>query len=272
MSGRAGTLATSVSIVTPVCNGERYIEALVESVRRQDQPDLEHIVIDDGSQDATRSVLARFPHLRAWSRENRGQYATMNEGLRAATGGVVCFISADDVMAPRAVTTALAALARDPSADWVYGDYGCIDAAGRPLFPLRPFRHAPTRFYPFSLHISHSSLYVRRSALLQNDLWFDETLRYTGDYDWIVRLLRAPLRVLRVPEVLSHVRLHEQQATNRHFAAMRRESLAVQRRLHIPSMPASLGRKILFGARIVDTARRQGLRHAWQAVRTRLET
>ena len=77
-----------VSIVTPVYNGSLYLEEFIRSVLAQDYPRIEHIVIDDGSTDggATVEILKRFPHLRWWSRENKGQYPTMNEGFAAADG------------------------------------------------------------------------------------------------------------------------------------------------------------------------------------------
>ncbi|MBE3118290.1 MAG: glycosyltransferase, partial [Candidatus Atribacteria bacterium] len=97
-----------VSIITPVYNGAAFIEELILSVQRQDYPNIEHIIIDDGSRDdgATIAILKRYPHLRWWSRENKGQYATMNEGLEAAKGEFVCFISADDLLTPGAVKIA----------------------------------------------------------------------------------------------------------------------------------------------------------------------
>ena len=72
-----------ITIITPVYNGAEYLDELIQSVLRQDYPNIEHLIIDDGSQDggATVSVLQKYPHLRWWSRENKGQYATMNEGL-----------------------------------------------------------------------------------------------------------------------------------------------------------------------------------------------
>src|SRR5512142_3060691 len=97
-----------VSMVTPVYNGAEYLEDLIHSVLSQDYPNIEHIIIDDGSQDsgATVAILRKYPHLHWWSRPNKGQYATMNEGLLAARGDILCFVNADDLVAPNAVKTA----------------------------------------------------------------------------------------------------------------------------------------------------------------------
>src|SRR5262245_24025055 len=87
-----------VSIVTPAFNAAAYLPDLLDSVAAQDYPCIEHIVIDDGSSDdaATPEVLQRYPHVKWWRRENRGQYPTLNEGFRAASGDLVTTISADD--------------------------------------------------------------------------------------------------------------------------------------------------------------------------------
>ena len=110
-----------VSIITPVHNGAKYIEKLIESVRTQDYHNIEHVIIDDGStdDDATVAILRKYPHLNWWSRENKGQYATMNEGLEAARGELVCFISADDVMASGAVHCAVEFMQAHPNYDGV---------------------------------------------------------------------------------------------------------------------------------------------------------
>ena len=79
---------------------------------------------DDG---ATIAILKRYPHLRWWSRENKGQYATMNEGLEAAKGEFVCFISADDLLAPGAVKIAIKHLMQHPELDGLYGRALIID-------------------------------------------------------------------------------------------------------------------------------------------------
>ena len=63
-----------VSIITPVYNGAEYLNEMIQSVQRQDYPNIEHLIIDDGSQDdgATVAILEKYPHLRWWSRENKG--------------------------------------------------------------------------------------------------------------------------------------------------------------------------------------------------------
>ena len=185
-----------VSIITPVYNGAAYLDELIVSVRDQDYPAMEHIIIDDGSNDngATIAVLKKYPHLRWWSRENRGQYATMNEGLEAAQGNIICFISADDVMLPGAVEKAVTFLANYKKYDGVWGITEFTDKDGYLINTLFPLHIFPTSLYGYFTHISHCSLYIKRDTVMINNLKFKSTLRYVGDYDWILSILDS-LRV-----------------------------------------------------------------------------
>ena len=138
-----------VSIITPVYNGAQYLEELIQSVRGQEYPRIEHLIIDDGSTDggSTLAILKRNPHLRWWSRENRGQYATMNEGLQAAHGDIVCFVSADDLLVPGAVGRAAEFFRRCPECDVAIGRTQFITESGAP-YADAPFQSAPVRAMP----------------------------------------------------------------------------------------------------------------------------
>jgi glycosyltransferase involved in cell wall biosynthesis len=203
------------SIITPVYNGAEYIEALIQSVLQQTHDSFEHIIIDDGSMDdgKTAAILANYSHVRWWSRANRGQYATMNEGLEAAHGEWVCFISADDLMSPGALAAVDAFIKSHLTADVIYGRTAYIDIHGSRYEAQHAFRHIPTKLYPYLLGISHCSMYVRKSILLAKELKFDETLRYNGDYDWILSLIRRKLVFEFIDRDLSQVRIHPQRAS-----------------------------------------------------------
>jgi len=220
-----------VSIITPVHNGAKYLDELIQSVLRQDYPNIEHLIIDDGSQDggATIAILKKHHHLRWWSRENKGQYETMNEGLLAAQGEVVCFISADDVISPSAITSVMGFLTVRPNYDGVFGMTNYINSDGKIQPYLVPFRKAPISFYPYFAHIAHCSLYIRLSSLQKHRLFFDPSLRYVGDYDWMIRIHMSRLRIGRLDQELSRVRIHGDQASQKYQEASRLETRKVVR-------------------------------------------
>lgn len=207
-----------VSIVTPAHNASDYLEQLISSVEAQDYPRIEHIVIDDGSNDhgATLAILRRHPQVRWWSRENRGQYATLNEGFRAASGDLVTTISADDTYADTQALSAMADfLLRNPTCDVVHGYTLHVDRGGVPL-AVQPYQNYPYWMLTYNLGcISHCSLVVRRQRLLTDGLLFDESLRYAGDGDWLARLYLAGYRFGRVKRNIAAYRHHDVQTSQR---------------------------------------------------------
>lgn len=88
------------SVITPVYNGSAFLEELILNVQKQDYiGDIEHIIINDGSTDdgATQNIIDKYPHLVTRSRSNFGQYASINEAIKLATGDFLVIISADDL-------------------------------------------------------------------------------------------------------------------------------------------------------------------------------
>jgi glycosyltransferase involved in cell wall biosynthesis len=227
-----------ISIVTPVYNGADYIEDLIQSVINQSYPKIEHLIIDDGSQDegATVSILKKYPHLRWWSRENRGQYPTMNEGLLEAAGEIICYISADDLVSQGAVKSAFEFLNANSEFDGVFGITKFMDQAGNPQAYPRPFQKAPISFVPYFAHIPHCSLYIRRPSLLRQKLLFDPSLKYVGDYEWTIRISQSGLKIGFINRELSRVRLHPNQTSQKNLKAssVEKQQVLKRHRINVP--------------------------------------
>jgi glycosyltransferase involved in cell wall biosynthesis len=204
-----------VSIVTPAYNAGRHLTDLLRSVAAQDYPRIEHLVIDDGSNDdgATVRLLQNHPAVRWWSRHNLGQYATLNEGFRAATGEFVTAISADDTYVDAGALGALARCLIDhPECDVAYGFTLHIDEEGRPL-PVQPYQRYPPWMLRYNLgFIFHCSLLARRDRLLRDNLLFDASFQYIGDADWMLRLSRH-YHFRRVERCIGAYRHHGEQVS-----------------------------------------------------------
>jgi glycosyltransferase involved in cell wall biosynthesis len=225
-----------VSLITPAYNGEEFIEELILSVKNQGYPNFEHLIIDDGSENdkALEAILNRYAHLRWWRKEkNQGQYSTMNEGLSSAKGEVVCFISADDVVVPGAITCVMDFLRRDPTFDGVFGLTGYMDRDGNNLAVPTLFPGAPISLVGYFAHIPHCSLYIKRSSLERYGLFFNPSLRYVGDYDWMIRIGGSPLKIGRIKRELSKVRIHPNQATQKFMDMSQIERREVMKTYHI---------------------------------------
>jgi len=202
-----------VSVITPVYNGSRFLEELIKSVLDQDYPRIEHIIVDDGSNDdgLTVQILKKYPHLRWWSRPNKGAYATMNEGLLAATGEFVTLVCSDDKYATKtAISDAVSLFNSDSNCHAVYGETIRVDEYGLPLDDEPP-RCVPLFLFRYYPGISHCSLFVRRSVVVGQSILFDEQFPYAADYEWIIRIISMGFRFKRLRKPVALFRQHPTQ-------------------------------------------------------------
>jgi glycosyltransferase involved in cell wall biosynthesis len=203
-----------VSIVTPSLNQAQFIRDTIESVRDQDFPRIEHIVVDGGSRDGTLEVLARYPGL-CWSSEpDAGQTHAINRGFRMASGEILSWLNADDLLLPGSVAAVVEAFRADPATMMVYGDGDLIDAGGRNLQPFRftePFNLR--RLVEVHDYILQPTAFVRRPAL-EAIGYLDESLSWCMDWDLWIRIgQRFSVRYL--PCRLAQARLHPDTKTSR---------------------------------------------------------
>jgi glycosyltransferase involved in cell wall biosynthesis len=130
--------APLVSIVVPNFNYERYLDIALDSALGQTYPEMEVIVVDDGSTDGSRRVIESYgDRVRAVFKANGGQTSTCNAGFAAAHGDVVLFLDADDVLlSPTSIERMVAAMR--PGVAAVQASVMTIDAEGRPLGSILP--------------------------------------------------------------------------------------------------------------------------------------
>jgi hypothetical protein len=124
-----------VSVVIGVHNEERYVGAAVESILGQTVWDLEVLVVNDGSTDATADILRRYrdARLRVIEQDNAGLWAALNRGLRDVRSPLVARMDGDDVTHPRRLQYQLDFLDAHPRVALVGSACYKIDAAGRIL-------------------------------------------------------------------------------------------------------------------------------------------
>src|SRR3954452_11903048 len=101
-------MAMLASIIIDNFNYGRFLREAIESALRQAYAPLEVIVVDDGSTDGSREIIASYgDRIIPVLKENGGQASPFNPGFRASRGAVVCFLDADDALAPTVVEKAL---------------------------------------------------------------------------------------------------------------------------------------------------------------------
>jgi len=93
-----------ISVITPVYNGERFIEACIKVVIEQNCPDVEHIILDGGSTDGTVDIIKhhaeKYSHIRWISEKDKGQSDAMNKGIAMAKGEILAILNVDDYYEP----------------------------------------------------------------------------------------------------------------------------------------------------------------------------
>ncbi len=85
-----------ISIVTPTFNCGPFLRECIESVRAQNYPNVEHIIVDGASKDGTVEILKEYPHLTWISEPDHGEAEALNKGLRMATGEIIGWLGGDD--------------------------------------------------------------------------------------------------------------------------------------------------------------------------------
>jgi hypothetical protein len=134
--------ATRVSIIVNNYNYAAYLPQAIDSALAQDYPHCEVIVVDDGSQDHSRQVIAGYAdRVRPVLKENGGQGSAFNAGFAAASGEIVFFLDADDLLEVSAARRAAETFSARPDLARLQFRMQVVDAAGRATGAVKPPPH-----------------------------------------------------------------------------------------------------------------------------------
>ncbi len=198
-----------VSIVTPTYNQAEFLAATLDSILAQDYPNIEYIVIDDGSTDSTPDVLNSYTGRVKWERHtNTGQSRTLNKAWANARGEYLGYLSSDDLLLPHAVSTLVAALQTHPDSLVAYCDFDLIDSKGRRTGAVRSPDYDYRRMVEQLICPPGPGALFRRSLFDRIGGW-NEHLRRIPDFEYWLRAGRIG-SFIRVPRVLAQYRVHEE--------------------------------------------------------------
>jgi glycosyltransferase involved in cell wall biosynthesis len=207
----APTDLPAITVLTPSLNSAATIERTLASVREQDYPRLEHLVIDGGSNDGTLDVLRRTEEVHWISEPDGGLSNALNKGLALATGEVIGWLNADDFYLPGALSSVGAAFAAREVAEWLTAPCLIVDAQDHEIrTAVTAYKRALLRRYSLRTlltqnYVAAPSTFVRARALREIG-GFDEQLALAMDYDAWLKLARrgdpivcdAPLATFRM--------------------------------------------------------------------------
>ncbi len=214
-----------VSVVLPSFNHEAFVEEAMRSVFRQEWPELELVVVDDGSTDDSRKVIARV--LRDAGRvevvyeeqENAGAHAALERGIALSTGQVIALLNSDDYFDEARLLRLRPHFCADQDF-LIFSGVCLVDGKGREVAP----RTDLARWYQLALRqaaqcptVGHALL-CNNIAVTSGNLVFSRSLyqraggfgpyRFCPDWDFILRCTRLVEPVF-VPDKLHYYRLHE---------------------------------------------------------------
>lgn len=226
-----------ISVITPSFNSIHTIRETIESVRQQDYPHLDHIVMDGGSKDGTVELLKEYPHLRWVSEKDEGHYHAMNKGIQAATGDMVQILNSDDCLRPGALALVGKAFAEHPDWDALFGDVVFVDGKNREIYRREEalYDYDVMRFSGVG-YVIHPALFVRKPVHDRLGLYQHKRFLNACDYAFELELGRAKCRVGHVPSLLINYRFHEfgQSADQRIADNTQREAQIIRREHGVP--------------------------------------
>lgn len=207
-------MSPRVSVIVPTYNRAYVLGRALESACAQTYRDHEIVVVDDGSDDDTRELVASF-HERGvrylTHSGNQGVSAARNTAIRAARGELLAFLDSDDVLAPSMIEQLVAFLDDHPGIDAVFSDVAVVEgvdavpvvaslARELPVFsrllavlaadvPVLVDKRAMYLCLLEEVPVKPSALLVR-ARVFEKIGYFDEHLKSGEDWDWLMRLVR----------------------------------------------------------------------------------
>ncbi len=217
----------SLSIVTISLNQATFLEDCLLSVMSQQVPECEYIVVDPGSTDGSRDVLARYADridVRILE-PDRGPADGLNKGFAAATGEIFGYINADDRLLPGSLEYVQQVFSSHPDVDVICGTIRIIDRQGRASPRTRTAdRFDLVRYAAGICTVGQQATFFRRSAFERAD-GFNPENRITWDGELLVDMALTGARFITTTKILGDFRIYSDSITgsNKHRERARSE-------------------------------------------------
>jgi glycosyltransferase involved in cell wall biosynthesis len=214
----------TVSIVTPSYNQAGFLERTIQSVLRQNYPNLDYAIVDGGSSDGSVEIIEKFASSLSWwvSERDSGQAEAINKGLSRARGEIVAWLNSDDLYLPGSIHKAVLALQANPELGFVFGDAITIDPDGQPINELVFGDWGFSELLRFRI-ICQPAVFMRREVFDKAG-GLDPNMHYMLDHHlWLRMASLAPIR--HIPGFLAAARQHPGAKNVNQAAGFGRETL-----------------------------------------------
>ena len=210
-------MAPMFSIITPTYNRSAFIKETVESVKSQNFPSIEHIVVDGGSTDETLDILREYPQLRIISEPDEGMYDAINKGLSIAQGTIVGILNSDDVYGPDIFSAIAQQFEANPDLEAVAGGTAVFsDTSGkRQILRTRLWIEPEELWFRLASYPSTNAWFFRKTVFERYGR-FNPKYRYAGDREFLLRAALAGMKYAPFKQTVCNYRAHPDSVT---FAA-----------------------------------------------------
>lgn len=202
-----------ISIITPVLNGEQYIEACIRNVLEQKYVDLEHIIVNGNSTDRTGERIelyaGKFSHIRLLSEHDKGQSHAMNKGIAMARGNVLGILNIDDYYQPGTLPRIMEIFRSIKEPGMIVGNCNVWDDQGNLLYINRPRKLRIEDLvlgWAINPHPVNPSAYFYHRSLHDRIGEYDENEHYALDLDFLLKAAKVA-HVRYVDEIFGNFRM-----------------------------------------------------------------
>ena len=207
-----------ISIIMAVYNEETYIKDSVKSILNQSFKNFELIIIDDGSIDGTTQIINSFNDSRIRlikNEENLGLTKSLNRGLKVAEGKYIARMDADDIALPDRLKVQFNYLEKEL-------DVGVLGGQAIQFYDdnfKKVLKHKVTSFKEIKATLFcnnpmiHSTIMIRKSILVENNITYDETMKASQDYEMWIRL-SSYTKIVNLSNILILYRLRNNSITH----------------------------------------------------------
>ena len=180
-----------ISLLTVSFNSAATIRQTIESIKSQDHQDIEYIIVDGNSTDATVEIIKSYESfITKWiSEPDKGIYDAMNKAIRMTSGDVVGILNSDDFYTSNHILSQVAKAFLDPAIDVVFGDLVFVDPANlnKVIRKYSSEKWHPDKFARGFMP-AHPTMFVRRRYYEQFGL-FKTDYKIAADYELLIRFL-----------------------------------------------------------------------------------
>jgi glycosyltransferase involved in cell wall biosynthesis len=219
-----------VSIIIPTYNRAHLISDTLNSIQQQSYNNWECIVVDDGSTDSTEALIrtyitkdSRFQYYQRPDTKPKGANACRNYGFDRSKGDFINWFDSDDVMLPNKLEIQLRALNQNPKAPFCICQTKWIDKTTGEFLGLRAKQiSSDNRFEDYILYNIFWSILApiwRRDFIEKNELYFDETLHQSQEYDFHIKALSINSNYKEIDDVLVSMYRHDENLSNNIYAS-----------------------------------------------------